>query len=109
MDAIAKWNESRRKYGKVAVSVGIGLAVGEVIFGVIGDAQRLEYTVIGETANLAAKLEKHNKVEHSQALATADTMVEALKQDYANTIQRKILKARNVAGVETPLDLLVLI
>jgi adenylate cyclase len=109
MDAIAKWNERRRKNGSVAVSVGIGLAVGEVIFGVIGDAQRLEYTVIGETANLAAKLEKHNKVENSQALATADTLVEALKQEYTNTTPKKILKSRSVEGVEIPLDLVVLI
>lgn len=104
MDALAKWNERR----KVVVNVGIGLAVGEVIFGVIGDTERLEYTVIGETANLAAKLEKHNKVEHSQALATADTLTEAIKQNYMNAMPKKLIKARNVAGVETPLDLVVL-
>jgi adenylate cyclase len=109
MDTIAKWNERRRKNETIAVSVGIGLAVGEVIFGVIGDAQRLEYTVIGETVNLAAKLEKHNKVEHSQALATADTLVEALKQEYTNRTLKKILKAREVDGVERPIDLVVLI
>ena len=41
----------------------MGLAIGEVLFGLIGDKNRLEYTVIGETVNIAAKLEKHNKVE----------------------------------------------
>ncbi len=106
--AVATWNEDRGRKGTQRVSVGVGLAVGEVVFGVMGDAQRLEYTVIGETANLAAKLEKHNKVEHSQALATADTLKEALGQGYENLMQRKELKARNVAEVETLIDLVVL-
>lgn len=106
--AVAIWNETRRKDGEMVVDVGIGLAVGEVVFGVIGNAERLEYTVIGETANLAAKLEKHNKVEHSRALTNADALTEALKQDYTNAMQKKELKARNVAGVENPIDLVVL-
>jgi len=74
MEAIDKWNERRGEKGKDAVSIGIGLAVGEVIFGVIGNSERLEYTVIGETANLAAKLEKHNKVEDTRALTSSDTV-----------------------------------
>jgi adenylate cyclase len=109
MAAVATWNEARRKKGVLLADVGVGLAIGEVVFGVIGDAQRLEYTVIGETANLAAKLEKHNKVEHSQALATADTLKVALEQNYENAMQRKELTARTVAGVETPIDLVVLL
>jgi adenylate cyclase len=32
-----------------------------VIFGAVGDDTRLEYAVIGEPVNLAAKLDKHNK------------------------------------------------
>ncbi|MCL9683841.1 adenylate/guanylate cyclase domain-containing protein [Legionella maioricensis] len=109
MAAVEAWNDARNKKGELPVRVGIGLAIGEVVFGVIGDAQRLEYTVIGETANLAAKLEKHNKVEHSLALTTTDTLREALEQRYENIMPRKELAARTVAGVEAPIDLVVLI
>jgi adenylate cyclase len=43
------------------------VATGSVMFGTIGDESRLEYTVIGEPVNLAAKLEKHMKVERVRA------------------------------------------
>ncbi|CAM2741377.1 adenylate/guanylate cyclase domain-containing protein [Legionella anisa] len=86
----------------------MGLAVGEIVFGVIGNADRLEYTVIGETANLAAKLEKHNKVEHAKALTEVSTLTVALKQNYKNETPKIERKSRPVAGVEGPMDLLVL-
>ncbi|WP_269570332.1 adenylate/guanylate cyclase domain-containing protein [Legionella tunisiensis] len=92
----------------MVIDIGIGLAVGEVIFGVIGNADRLEYTVIGETTNLAAKLEKHNKTEHSRALTTIETWDEALKQGYVSAKPKTELKARNVSGVENAIDLVVL-
>ncbi|MBM3584698.1 MAG: hypothetical protein FJX36_09825 [Alphaproteobacteria bacterium] len=38
---------------------GLAVAAGPFIFGAIGDETRLEYTVLGNTVNTAAKLEKH--------------------------------------------------
>ncbi|HAT6978322.1 TPA: adenylate/guanylate cyclase domain-containing protein [Legionella pneumophila] len=102
------WSENRRKKEQIVVGVGIGLASGEVVVGVIGYENRLEYTVIGEAANLAAKLEKHNKEEKTQALTTRDTFLEAVKQGYENTMPKKELNTRNVGGVGEPLDLVVL-
>ena len=47
------------------IAIGMAVACGEVLFGTVGAEGRLEYTVIGDPVNLAAKLEKHNKVEGS--------------------------------------------
>lgn len=108
LSGLSLWNDMRRKNGALVIDVGIGLAIGEVVFGVIGNADRLEYTVIGETANLAAKLEKQNKVELSRALTTDATWTEALRQGYINVIKKNERKTRTVAGVDGTLDLVVL-
>ncbi|HBD7060338.1 TPA: adenylate/guanylate cyclase domain-containing protein [Legionella pneumophila] len=108
LSGLSLWNDTRRKNNALVIDVGIGLAIGEVVFGVIGNADRLEYTVIGETANLAAKLEKQNKVEHSRALTTDATWEEALKQGYINVTPKLERKTRTVAGVDGTLDLVVL-
>lgn len=105
---LSLWNEQRRKTNNLVIDVGVGLAVGEVVFGVIGNADRLEYTVIGETANLAAKLEKQNKEEHSKALTTDLAWEEALKQGYINLTPKNERKKRKVGGVDGTLDLVVL-
>lgn len=63
-------------------SVGAAVAAGTVIFGIVGDTKRLEFTVIGPAVNLAAKLEKLNKVVGTRSLATAETYDLALRQNY---------------------------
>jgi adenylate cyclase len=90
----------------VAPDVGGGLATGPVLFGIIGDGQRLEYTVIGDAVNLAAKLEKHNKAEHTRALTTRAAYEVACAQGYAGA--RPLRLARRVGGVAEPVDLAVL-
>lgn len=55
---LAEWSDLRRKAGEMPVTAGIGLHWGEVFSGVVGNAERLEYSVFGDTVNIAARLEQ---------------------------------------------------
>ena len=53
----------RKAAGLPPLAIGLALSSGRVVFGAVGDGERLEFTVIGDAVNFAAKLEKHNKDE----------------------------------------------
>jgi adenylate cyclase len=74
--------------------VNAAAASGPIIAGAVGGGRRLEFTVIGAPVNLAAKLEKHNKVLHSRALATWELYEIALAQGYEPS--RQIIKIESV-------------
>src|SRR6478672_915548 len=63
----------RREAGRAAVRVGIGIATGEMVAGYTGTQQRATYTCIGDTVNLAARLEQHTKVALRAILVDAET------------------------------------
>ncbi len=54
-------NEELEAKGFGQIAIGIGLHTGEAIIGYIGSEQRSEYTAIGDTVNLAARLESNAK------------------------------------------------
>jgi class 3 adenylate cyclase len=47
--------------GKLPIRIGIGIASGQVIAGYTGTTRRATYTCVGDTVNLAARLESHTK------------------------------------------------
>ena len=58
---IAALNDARMRDGKERIQVGIGVSVGEVVAGTVGSGERMEYTVIGDSVNLASRLESSAK------------------------------------------------
>lgn len=106
--AAAEWNEVRVAAGEPELRVGAACAAGPIIFGAVGDPTRLEYTVIGDAVNLAAKLEKHTKEEKVKALTDAETYAAATEQGYQPGEAREHRAARWVDGRDTPMDLVIL-
>jgi adenylate cyclase len=108
LDVAEHWRAARQAAGLPAPAVGMAVTTGPVMFGTIGDDQRLEYTVIGDPVNLAAKLEKHTKEERVRALCPAGTLRLALAQGLRPPERAETRPGRTVAGIDAPLDLVVL-
>jgi len=106
LEETAAWQASLKDQGlEEALYVNAAVAAGPVVFATLGDGDRLEYTVIGEAVNLAAKLEKHNKVEKSRAVFPAATFLLAMRQGYLPAAAPVPRRGAMVAGVTQPLDL----
>ncbi len=109
LEAAAAWEEERRSNGLAAPKVNAALTSGRVLFAVIGENERLEYTVIGEAVNLAAKIEKHNKTLKTRALADAQTCALAERQGYPPANGWRCLPGTSLPEVgSAALDLVVL-
>lgn len=93
-------NERRLGAPGGAIRIGIGLATGEIIAGAIGSPDRMNYTVIGDAANLASRLESLTKGYGASILACGKT-VSALQ---APVPMRRVDTVR-VKGQETPSEI----
>lgn len=60
-DALASLNERDKRTGETALRMGIGVHTGSAVIGDIGAESRSEFTVIGDTVNVAARLEQLTK------------------------------------------------
>ncbi|UYN96165.1 MAG: adenylate/guanylate cyclase domain-containing protein [Enhydrobacter sp.] len=82
LDAVDAWNGVRPRQ---ALRVGIGVHVGEAVTGTVGSPQRKEYTVIGDTVNLAARLEQLTK-EIGARLLVSQQVIEAVPVEGATDL-----------------------
>jgi class 3 adenylate cyclase len=97
-EAIAQYaNEVERSQG-VSLAIRVGLDSGEIIVCAIGKDLHMDYTVVGQTANLAARMEQMARA--GSVLATADTF--QLVEGY---ITVKPLDTVSVKGIPHPVQL----
>jgi adenylate cyclase len=92
IEMIQLLNMDRLAQGKTEIKIGIGIASGQVIAGYTGTTRRATYTCVGDTVNLAARLESHTKVLGKPILiddATQSALSNTIKVEAEGPFQLK--------------------
>ena len=73
-DKLRDYNEGRRRAGYVPIEVGVGINTGKLILGTVGENDRMQTTVIGDSVNLASRTESLTKKYRTPIIITQHTL-----------------------------------
>ena len=96
-ETVKRYAESVRRTEGIPIQIRVGLNSGEVVVRSIGSDLRMDYTVVGHTMNVAARLEQ--MAVPGSILVSADTLM--LAEGY---VQVKPLGPTKIKGLEFPLE-----
>lgn len=95
-EALLAFNRDRQERGLFPIHNGIGINTGEVVAGRVGSRTgRLDYTVIGDTVNIAARLEKESVRAGSRIVISAATLVALGGRGRVRFLDRVLLKGKD--------------
>ncbi len=99
------WNVNRAADGKPPIGMGVGINTDTVVVGNIGSPKRMDFTMIGDGVNLAARLESACK-EYSARILISDFTHQELKGVYrTREVDRVVVKGKTEpVGVHEVLD-----
>lgn len=110
LDRMAAWNAERADAGLAPIRLSIGLHLGQVVIGDIGTARRMELAVLGDTVNVASRLEHLTREIGCRAVISAEAYRAALEtasSELRGRIETRAAPAgeRAVQGRREPLSL----
>jgi adenylate cyclase len=91
--ALETFNSGQRERGKPEFRIGVGINFGKVTVGNIGCERKMNYTVIGDTVNLASRLEGQTKIYKQPLL-----MTESLKEQVEGVVPCRHIGKLTVKG-----------
>jgi adenylate cyclase len=99
------FNQEREARGQMAIDMGIGLNSDEIVSGNIGSPKRMDYTVIGDGVNLAARLESACK-QYAARILISENTYKRLRGTYrSREVDRVVVKGKTEpVGVYEVLD-----
>jgi two-component system sensor histidine kinase ChiS len=95
------YNKHRNHSGYGSIDIGIGIHIGNLMLGTIGEANRMDGTVIADAVNLTARLEQLNKVFGSSVIISRDVW-ETLPESKREHV--RFLGRMTVRGRQEPVD-----
>ena len=93
---LKEFNQTRSAENKVAIDIGIGIASGTVMAGYAGTQHRATYTCVGDTVNLAARIESHTKIVGCPILVDAETRAGLPESIQVDALGEVIFKGKTV-------------
>ncbi|MCB1876552.1 MAG: GAF domain-containing protein [Chromatiales bacterium] len=102
--ALDAFNSQQASRGDQTIDIGIGIASGEAVVGNIGSSRRMDYTVIGNTVNLASRLEGTNKVYGTRLIVCQTTHARLGERFVTREIDR--LKVKGMERAESVYEVL---
>ena len=81
LEEVERLNKDWANTGRPVIKIGVGIHTGEATCGVVGAERRLEYTLIGDTINLTARLESTTK-ELGVSILISETTASFLGDEY---------------------------
>jgi adenylate cyclase len=97
---LAKLNELRISRGQNPLKIGMGLNTGQVIAGNIGSDEKMEYTVIGDSVNLASRIESMTK-EYGTDFLISKGVYEEVKDRFVT----EACRSAKVKGKSTAIEI----
>jgi len=99
LSAVGQLNGDLAAKGRAPIQIGIGIHSGPAIVGSIGSPQRLEFTAIGNTVNIASRMQGLTKTTGRPLLVTA-----AVRERSGDSFSFQKLPPQEVRGIDGPLS-----
>lgn len=80
LEAVKRWNVERAAHGAFEVQIGVGLHYGHVMLGDLGSERSMTFTVVGDTVNVASRLQALSK-EIGSVLVASETLVKTVRDE----------------------------
>jgi len=97
LDAVREFNGKQQEAGRPEFKIGIGINYGTVTVGNIGSERKMDYTVIGDSVNLASRMEGLTKPYHAEILVS-ETVFAELEKTAESDLTFRLLDTVAVKG-----------